>query len=426
MRRAPFLLASMLAAACTPERPEPPDAPVLDAPSLDARDDGGEERDVTELDAGTEGPCASATGLREPLRACTEADPCVRPASDVTEPMITEPSPMPRCAHPSLVMESFEVGGLMRHACVARPSDASAAEPRPLILYFHPGGADGADTLALSTQLLARIDDHDWGSGPPGFFVAAIHGRNLHYPTIADRDGRHHDFLFRDLGHPSLNPDVAAIDALVLSLLDEGVDPDRIYVMGWSNGGFFGQMMAIARHAPTTAGYRIAAASVFATADPFAGVERDPRNDAALPGPACGLATVPSSDVPIQLVYRSCDLAVPCGASQFGCFDAEPGYDTTAWLARASGVLSIEPLLIGGYDTGVAGVNRDATACLDLTGSCPPPRTTMCTTTSRDIDCLCYFNHLIWPDGIADVGGAVTGPDRERDMLAFLGAHPLP
>jgi poly(3-hydroxybutyrate) depolymerase len=66
-------------------------------------------------------------------------------------------------------------------------------------------------------------------------------------------------------------------------MLDEGVDPRRIYVMGWSNGGFFGQLLAIARHAGSSAGYRVAAAAVFASADPSAGVERDPRTDELLP-----------------------------------------------------------------------------------------------------------------------------------------------
>jgi hypothetical protein len=325
-----------------------------------------------------------------------------------------------RCA------ESLTAIRFRRHACVARPGGASAADPRPLVLFFHPGGADGADTLALSTQLLTRYESYDWGNGQRGFFVAAIHGRNLHYPTLASRDGRHHDFLFRDLDYPSRNPDIAAIDTLVARLLREGVDPNRVYVMGWSNGGFFGQLLAIARHRVTGAGYRVAAASVFATADPFAGVERDPRTDEELSTPACGLLDVPPSSVPIQLVYRSCDLAVPCGASQLGCFGGEPGYDTTAWLTRAAGHLSITPLLIGGYDRGASGFNRDAVACHDLGGSCPPPRTTACTTTSRDIDCLCYFNHLIWPDGVADGTGSMAGPDREADMLAFLASHPLP
>lgn len=359
-----------------------------------------------------------------PLAACTPQNPCVRPASDVGARVITEPSPAPRCAHPALTTERIEVAGFRRFACVARPSGASAAEPRPLILFFHPGGADGADTLPLSTQLVNRLQAHEWPDGTRGFFIAALHGRNLHYPTVADRDGRHHDFLFRDLGYPSANPDVAAVDALVASLLPEGVDPSRIYVMGWSNGGFFGQLLAIARHSPTGAGYRIAAASVFATADPFAGVERDPQSDALLPGPACALSQVPTSSVPIQLLYRTCDYAVPCDQAQAACFHPEPGYDTTAWLARARGRLDITPLLLGGYESG-EGFNRDANTCHDLGPTCPPPRTASCATSDRDVDCLCYFNHLLWPDGVRDSGGTVIGPDRELDMLRFLGAHPL-
>ncbi len=407
----------MLFAACSGASDARPDASSPSDALVDSADSPGSPEPSA---------CDPQTGLRDPLRACTVNDPCVRPATDVTEPSITDPSPVPRCAHSALTVETFEAGGFTRHACVARPPGASTESLAPLVLFLHPGGADGADTLALSTQLLSRFEDYDWGAGARGFFIAAIHGRNLHYPTLADRDGRHHDFLFRDLDAPSRNPDLAAMDTLVQRLLPEGVDPRRIYVMGWSNGGFFGQMFAIARHAPTTAGYRVAAAAVFATADPFAGVERDPRTDETLPDHECGLSEVPSSEVPIQLVYRSCDFAVPCGTSQFDCFRAEPGYDTTAWLARATGRLNIEPLLIGGFDRGAAGVNSDVTSCHEFGDSCPPPRNRPCTTTSRDIDCLCYFNHLIWPDGVSDRSGATVGPDREVDMLAFLAAHPLP
>jgi predicted esterase len=397
------------------------DATQLDGGALDAQAPGAS------LDGGAAAElCDPVTGLGAPLRACTPSDPCVRLASDIMLPRLTDPTPVPRCDHPALALMSIDAAGFRRHACVARPSGASPEDPRPLVLFFHPGGADGADTLALSTQLVTRHQNHDWGAGPRGFFVAAIHGRNLHYPTLADRDGRHHDFLYRDLGYPSRNPDVAAIDTLVARLVAEGADPNRVFVMGWSNGGFFGQMLAIARHGITGAGYRVAAASAFATADPFAAVERDPRTDEELPTPLCALSEVPASDLPIQLVYRSCDLAVPCGASQLACFGGEPGYDTTAWLTRAAGRLAITPLLIGGYDRGSTGFNHDAIACHGFGATCPPPRTLKCTTSSRDIDCLCYFNHLIWPDGVTDASDVTVGPDREADMLTFLANHPLP
>lgn len=392
------------------------DTAAPDTGAVDARGDTGS-------DAGA-GLCDPATGLARPLPTCNSDYPCVRLGSEVTGTRLEDPSPEPRCDDPELELWTDTAGEDTRYACVARPDGAGPSSRRPLVLYFHPGGEGGADTLS-STQLVARHESYDLSADPtrPGFVLAAIHGRNLHHPTVAPRDGRHHDFYYRDLSFPSSNPDVAVIDRLVASLADE-IDPDRVYVMGWSNGGFFGQMYAIARHAPTGAGFRVAAASVFATGNPFGAIEHDPFTDEDLPGPRCALDTIPSSDVPIQLVYRTCDFPVPCGDSQSTCFGEEPSYQTSRWLAESAAALDITPTLIAGLEAG--GVfNADATECHDFGGACPPMRTAACATTPMDVDCQCFFNHQIWPDGVRDLDGSRFGQDREADMLDFLRGHQL-
>jgi hypothetical protein len=320
-------------------------------------------------------------------------------------------------------MDTRVVAGFTRYACVGRPAGASPSSPRPLVLWFHPGGL-GADNLS-ETQLPGRYASFDLGGPNPdagptgaGFFLVAIQGRNLRFPTLANRDGRHHDFYFRDLASPSTNPDVAYADALVDDLVATGnVDPRRIYVMGWSNGAFFGQLYALARHAtPTPGGSYVAAASVFSAGNPFEEVRWDVFAGTPRVGPTSCQVAPPAVTVPIQMVYRTCDAAVAVSAEQAACFETEPGYTTVDWLGSAATAgLTITPLMLAGRERG----NTDATAGTVTTFggtcpvSCPLPLT---------VACVCLQNHLLWPDGAYDNNS--TGLDRELDMLQFLKAHP--
>jgi pimeloyl-ACP methyl ester carboxylesterase len=228
------------------------------------------------------------------------------------------------------------------------------------------------------------------------------------------RDGRHHDFYYRDLGSPSTNPDVANVDALIDRIVAEGhVDPARIYLMGWSNGAFFGQLYAIARHTTSTpGGSRVAAAAVFAAADPFDDVSFDPfaQRPKAIADGSCQLAAYPASAVPIQLTYRSCDGAVACGASDAACVQPEPGYVTTTWRERAAAALpNLSSRLIGGVERG---------NLLDV----PVGQCTAIQSCTPQAQAVCLVNHLRWPDGVYENG---SGIDNEPVMLGFLRDHPL-
>lgn len=375
--------------------------------------DGSLGSDAGPVDASTD-LCAPTVGLRAPLPACSPETPCERPAPELSGQVLTTPSSMPGCPAQTTLLE-LEVAGFQRYACVR----SVAGGQRPLVLWFHPGG-QGAETIE-ETGLVARAATEALAEpGVEGFHLAVIQGRNLRFPTKEPRDGRHHDFYHRDLGSPSTNPDIAFADAVIDRLVAGGeVDPRRVYVMGWSNGGFFGQLYAIARrNAPTPGGTRVAAAAVFATANPFDDVRWDPFADVARDSDgACRLAQVPASDLPILLVYRTCDAAVAATPDQASCFDNEPGYVTEPWLAlaQASG-LSITPLRLGGREPG-ASLDRPADAGTTIACSAP-------TCTSITPACLCLVNHLIWPDGHYD--NASSNLDHEPDMLAFLRAHPLP
>ncbi|MFP6683725.1 MAG: hypothetical protein VB934_03395 [Polyangiaceae bacterium] len=314
----------------------------------------------------------------------------------------------------------WEIDGTTRYACVYRPPNA-AIGGRPLVLFFHPGGV-GANVAEQETLLLDKAAAYDLGEpGDTGFVLAVVQGRNLHFPTVAPRDGRHHDFYHRDLGQPSTNPDIKSADTLVDALVAEGsVRADRIYVMGWSNGAFFGQLYAIARHdTPTAGGHRVAAAAVFAAASPFDNIEYDPFGDVAYSGPSCKLASIPASTVPIQLTHRTSDLAVPCGASDAACFGNEPGYVTSSWLSDAASALpGLEGRLIGGVEPGNM-LDAPAKQCANVDSSC---NVESCIENRNGVHCLCLVNHLRWPDGAYPMG---MGIDNEPAMLDFLRMHAL-
>lgn len=386
------------------------------------RSGGGEDAPPAST---TTSACMAATGLSAPLPACTTRTPCTRVAPELGVQSIVTPTETPNCGAPWSQRYSHNVLDFTRHACIYRPPGVSAMSKRPLILWFHPGGDGSADLASSETSLLAKASSYDLTGDParPGFVLVSVQGRNLRFPTAAPRDGRHHDFYYRDLRSPSSNPDIANADALIDAMAREGiVDTNRIYIAGWSNGGFFSQLYAIARGDTATAGgNRVAAAAVFAAADPFAGISWDPFNETSVSnGAACRLATYPVSNVPILVVHRTADSAVACDAVQAACFATEPGYTTTQWLADASQArLQVQGLLIGGLEAG-ATLDANATGCASF-AVCPVGD---CNTAPLSDACRSLVNHLRWPDGVYN--NPPSGADRETDMLQFFAAHARP
>jgi len=320
-----------------------------------------------------------------------------------------------------------DVLGFTRHACIHRPSGASNLSQRPLVIWLHPGGAGSADLAETETGLVKKADTFDITGDParPGFILAAVQGRNLRFPTAAPRDGQHHDFYYRDLDSPSTNPDIANVDALIDAIVNEGiVDTNRIYITGWSNGAFFSQLYAIARNTtPTSGGNRVAAAAVFATASPFGDVSWDPFNETINDGSSSCELSIPSSTVPIHIVYRSSDAAVACDAVQAACFSTEPGYTTDEWITQATlAGLQVTGIRLGGLESGSAvSLDVGAPSCTDYSGGCPVGD---CSTSPLGDTCLSIVNHARWPDGVYN-NIPIVGVDREIDMLQFLKNNPL-
>ena len=375
----------------------------------------------------SEALCNASTGLRAPLPACASDAVCTRVASELQVSEIASPTRVPNC-NPAVWDERLtrNVRGFTRHACVYRPPGASNLSRRPLLLWFHPGGEGSADLAETETDLVNKAASFDLAGDParPGFILVSVQGRNLRFPTAKPRDGQHHDFYFRDLNSPSANPDIANVDAIIDALVQEGiVDTDRIYVSGWSNGGFFSQLYAIARNVtPTEGGNRVAAAAVFAAANPFGDVSWNPFNETPADANSSCESAVPASAVPIQILYRSSDAAVACDAVQATCFSTEPGYIVDQWAAQATASgLQVTSVPLGGLESGsVVALDATAPGCTDYSAGCPVGD---CDTALLGDTCLSVVNHARWPDGVYNRPPA--GSDREIDMLEFLRDNPL-
>lgn len=339
------------------------------------------------------------TGLDAPLAPCTPEAPCTALGDEVLD----GPMAPPTCATTDTDRPAYDDGsprafvdgvtGQSRYACVYVPDDA-LARPRPLVVFLHGSHGDASDVYDF-TSLRGKAESFVLGDDPdvPGFVLVSVQGRNIHW-VGENPAGAHHDFYFRDLLAPSCNPDVRNLDGIIDTLVAEGgIDPDRIYLTGWSNGGFFASAYAIARHErPTLGGHRVAAASVYASADPF-------RNIDDVTAPSCRLVPYPTSSVAIQLVHRACDALVPCDAAHH-IAGTDVGSDVSSWASALAGPIgaTVQDYLLATDGSGRA--TGCAASCGDLLGS---------------------LAHVRWPDGVADGSGL----DREPDMLGFLRDHPL-
>lgn len=348
--------------------------------------------------------CDPGVGVVAPLATCSVDAPCLNALvgkyNGYSFQTVTIDSTPPACQTANPNNPPFDDGpalswtdskGTTRYYCQFVPDGAKAAL-RPLVIWLH-GAGGSADHLYNLTHLRQHASATVIGADEQqsGFLLIAVQGRNLHWPTIHP-DGAHHDTFHRTL---ATNPDVQFLDQLIDSLVaTQQVDTKRIYLMGWSNGAMFAQFYATFRHAqPTPGGHRVAAAAVFATANPF---ERLSWFGSA----ECAYAPLPTSNVPVYIVNRDCDALTACNATQQASFGLPPGHDLTTWLKTLRGAINNDKVTLQ-----LIGVT--ATAVSDCALLCTQP--------------LGLSNHARWPDGS-------TGDVKEWEsaMLAFLRANPLP
>jgi len=361
-------------------------------------------------DTGGGAICNASIGLITPLVACSDAEPCENLGAAEDASVATTPTKIPTCITSDAARPAFDdsppqsaegIDGTTRYACEYRPPGTSSESPRPLVIWLH-GAFGDADNLYNATSIRSKAESFDLSgdAARPGFILVSVQGRNTHWPREGSLDGSHHDIHHRELGAPSTNPDIANVDRIIDELVTEGVVlSDSIYLMGWSNGGFFAQLYAIARHETTTpGGSRVAAAAVYTAADPFHNIREDQ-------SPSCRLDPYPSSNVPLFLISRACDI-ITCSELQAANFREDedpvaPGYVVDTWVSDLQTRVGTTP----------------SRRIIDGSGTIVEE----CTVPGLCLYSLAAINHVRWPDGVADKGGV----DHEPEMLGFLANNRL-
>ena len=213
---------------------------------------------------------------------------------------------------------------LRRYACVSSPANASTL---PLVVFLHPSRIRTIDSqfggqgpVAPSTQLQQYQGSADLGGATPGYVLLMPQGRCLKAPPSSSGDGTRFDVFYKDAAQ---NLDVRAVRAFIQQLADRStfdengnavalpaslaaVDPKRVYLMDWSNGGYLSHMLAL--NYPE----QFAAVASFANGDPF---DRGP-----CPVPMPAVSRRPG----MMVVHAECDPLVPCS-------------EVTSWLEALRG-----------------------------------------------------------------------------------------
>ena len=228
------------------------------------------------------------------------------------------PVGVPSCGDGKLAGPWKDSDGTDRYACLYEPKLTDAKRKLPMIVYLHPSLFSAA--WITQTNLLSYQDSVSLSADPQniGYVVLAPEGRKTtHIYPFPDNKGIGWDNWYRQLnpagdvriGNTTWreNADAAAIDHFIAARVAAGgIDTNRIYVTGWSNGAAMGLLYALNRR-------NIAAAAVYSAPNPFGAFD-----DAC---PQRPVARPPASNAEIQLynsaiatmhLHNSCDVGGIC------------------------------------------------------------------------------------------------------------------
>ncbi len=256
------------------------------------------------------------------LALCRCAAPAVSAAAPALcgpfgdPPAIVSGADKPDCPRGTTLGPWKDANGNDRYACLWEPDRVASKGRLPMLIYLHPS-LFGPKTVA-KTDLLRYQDIIGLSEGSAGYIVLAPMGRKtLHHYPRPDEKGLGWDTWYRQFNPAGdvtvnqaryrLNMDAAAIDHFTALELSTGkVDPDRVYVIGWSNGAAMAYLYGLNRPG-------IAAAVLYSAPDPFGAL-----NDPCPQTPTAGRAVndrqirVFNPALPTMHVHNSCDIAGLC------------------------------------------------------------------------------------------------------------------
>jgi pimeloyl-ACP methyl ester carboxylesterase len=232
-------------------------------------------------------------------------------------PAIVSGTAKPDCLHGQTLGPWKDPGGYERYACLWEPSAIGSSAPLPLVIYLHPSVL-GPGTVTKTDLLRYQNSASLTAGGPAGYIVLAPAGRKtLHHYPRPDEKGLGWDNWYRQLnpaGDVTVrgalyrpNADAVAIDHFVELELSTGrVDPNRIYIVGWSNGAAMAYLYGLNRP-------NIAAAVLYSAPDPF-GALGDPCPQTPVSGAAQDDSQIEifNPALPAMHIHNSCDIAGLC------------------------------------------------------------------------------------------------------------------
>ena len=314
---------------------------------------------------------------------CTPFGNEPRPRNDLLDQVQTSAT---LCLGGSRLKDWVDGNGTTRRACLFDPGTATAAQPLPLVVFLQGSGVP-LDVQLPFTNLVQGTTTADLTSDPAhrGFILLAPSGRitDHFYPAPNNQNTVGWDVWYRQFQPGSRtvngvsyapNADFAALDHYINEQVVSGkVDPDRIYVLGWSNGAAlaleYGQNRA-----------NIAAVGMYSGPDPYDSLSDTcgqlpvvgaPRNDTEL--------QVFRPDVPVFHVQNNCDIYATC----------PNGLALRDKLIAGDTVRSLRHQIIDGLP-----LQQATTTCNDMCGS--DPRGDASNLMEKLVGTP---NHLMWPSG---------------------------
>ncbi len=313
------------------------------------------------------------------------------PFGDPPDAIISDP--VPTCPMGGQLLGPWpDTSKTARYACLYQPATASTQHRLPLVMFLHGGGGN-ASGAALSTNLLSFLTTANVSGDPssPGFILLAPQGRNLNHantpPPLTQHTGWDQTYRqYNSQGTVSVqlipyveNADAATFDHFIAAeIATDKVDANRIYVIGWSDGGATAYLYGLFRP-------NIAAIAVYSGPSPFQwGV--DPCPQAAVTHAAANdwQIQITNGTLPTWQIKNSCDYMAICQSQEFMINDLLP-------LG-----ISVEDVIID--------ANQNSVSACDPT--CADPNATR-------TNVVGLANHLRWPSNWTS------------EMLDFFSQHPL-
>ncbi|HEU0178580.1 MAG TPA: PHB depolymerase family esterase [Blastocatellia bacterium] len=123
--------------------------------------------------------------------------------------------------HGDFGSETIKVGDVTREYRLVAPKTVDLTKPAPLVIAFHGMLIDSKDVMPQYTKLNETAEKH-------GFIIA--------YPNAIGKSW--------GIAPEKVKNDLAFFDALLGKLsATYMIDPDRVYVVGMSNGGYFAHLV---------------------------------------------------------------------------------------------------------------------------------------------------------------------------------------